>query len=236
MEKISLDTLEMGNLLFGHSRGKYAIDREEWQVLFCNFLERCGFDSYGHAVEDSLEDFIKTDFGIGRFFSSTKLSAEYIKENGTRVEDREGLPAYSLNDKLYVIKECPEDKYDEDYDKWCKEYFSCEDDEKTAELLKQEPDFNNYKKIEKVFSLKEKEEHQHYFDNGIFQVRPYYWGEDTQIMEKPNFIFYPKVFEMSWYKYPLRDSYCSKNITTEEFKQILQDCEKSLRVKFNKVK
>lgn len=48
MEKISLNNLELGNLLWGHPQGKYLVPRDEWQDLFVDFLYDCGFDSYGH--------------------------------------------------------------------------------------------------------------------------------------------------------------------------------------------
>ena len=42
---------ELGNLAFGHSRGNYAVDRDIYQDLFYNFLERNNFDAYGHYFD-----------------------------------------------------------------------------------------------------------------------------------------------------------------------------------------
>lgn len=38
--------MELGNLIFGNSRGQYPVPRE-WQDVFCGRLNEMGFDSYG---------------------------------------------------------------------------------------------------------------------------------------------------------------------------------------------
>ena len=48
MKEMSIDTIELGNLLFGNSRGNYAIEREDWQEPFMEFLDNNGFTSYGY--------------------------------------------------------------------------------------------------------------------------------------------------------------------------------------------
>ena len=77
---------------------------------------------------------------------------------------------------------------------------------------------------------KDFEEHPdiEYFDNGIFIVNPYYWGDAEDLAVLPNFVYYPTGYEVQWYKYPLRDSYCNQDITFEEFKDILEKCRKSM--------
>ena len=67
------------------------------------------------------------------------------------------------------------------------------------------------------------------FDNEVFTIRPYYWGDDEEIMELPNFVYKPTNFQIQWYKYPLRDSYMNQNITVEQFKRIINDCKKSIK-------
>ena len=67
------------------------------------------------------------------------------------------------------------------------------------------------------------------FDNGIFRILPYWWGDSANIGEMPNFIYYPTGFEMIWYKYPLRDAWSNKPITYQEFKDMLKKCKESLK-------
>lgn len=39
--------MELGNMLFGNSRGEYPVDRAEYQDSFHEFLERINCDGYG---------------------------------------------------------------------------------------------------------------------------------------------------------------------------------------------
>jgi len=61
-------------------------------------------------------------------------------------------------------------------------------------------------------------------DNDVFIIRPYCWDETHEDYDKPNFVHKPSGFKMSWYKYPLRDSYCNMNITPDEFREIMIEC------------
>lgn len=45
---------------------------------------------------------------------------------------------------------------------------------------------------------------------------------------KPNFLYKPNGFEIQWYKYPLRDSYTNQKITLLKFKKIIDDCIRSV--------
>lgn len=122
MKRADMKDMELGNLIFGNSRGKYAMPRGEYQDVFCKFLAANGFDGYGF---------------------------------------REGS-----GDET--------------------------------------------------------------FENETFSIRPYYWGDDEAVAALPNFTYKPKGIQISWYKYPLRDSFCSHDITVEKLKEILDECAKSL--------
>lgn len=128
-EYIALE-MELGNLLFGNSRGNYPLERGRWQETFCEFLDEIGLDGYGYIDDEKLKEY-ETDRGG--------------------------------------------------------------------------------------------------FENDVFLVNPYYWGEDEDIMEEPNFIYKPTGYEIDWYKYPLRDSYANKELTFEEFKEVLNKCKESIK-------
>ena len=68
------------------------------------------------------------------------------------------------------------------------------------------------------------------FDNDVFTIRPYYWGEDDKIAQLSNFVYKPTNFQIQWYKYPLRDSYMNQDISVEQFKEIIENCKKSISV------
>lgn len=66
------------------------------------------------------------------------------------------------------------------------------------------------------------------FENDVFLIRPYYWGEEEEISQLPNFLYKPNGFTISWYKYPLRDAYCSQEISLDEFLDMLSHCTESM--------
>ena len=48
MKEANINDTELGNLLFGNSRGAYQVEpREEYQEIFQQFLYDNGFDGYG---------------------------------------------------------------------------------------------------------------------------------------------------------------------------------------------
>ena len=119
------EDMELGNLIFGNSRGEYLVDpRSDYQDAFCEFLFANGFDGYG----------FKGDSG------------------------------------------------------------AC-------------------------------------FENDTFAVRPYYWGEDENIAALPNFTYKPTGLEIKWYKYPMRDAYSNQDVDIDAFKNILEDCARSMHTK-----
>lgn len=120
--------IELGNLIFGNSRGAYPVPRE-WQGLFCARMSEMGFDFYGYMERDDVK---KTDRGG--------------------------------------------------------------------------------------------------FENEVFMINPYYWGDDTDIAMEPNFVFKENDFRIDWYKYPLRDSYSNMDVTFTEFATMLKKCVKSINI------
>lgn len=126
-ELTTITDMELGNLLFGNSRGRYHVEpREVYQDAFFAFLDANGWD--GHAI--------RTD---------------------------------NLVDDPYV------------------------------------------------------------FENDVFSIRAYYWGEDEDIAALPNFVYKPTGLEISWYKYPMRDAYSNQDVSLEQFVEILTNCERSMK-------
>ena len=120
---------ELGNLIFGNSRGEYHIDRESWQDEFWEIFGDV-FDSYAYYTKH--------------------------KEDPEHTTDRGG------------------------------------------------------------------------YENDVFVMNPYYWGDDEEIAVLPNFVYKPTGFEIQFYKYPLRDSYMSQDISLEEAVKIWRHCRQSM--------
>ena len=84
MKKAKFEDMELGNMMFGNSRGEYAVEpRMDYQNAFCDFLYDNGWD--GHAV-----------YGDG-------MDAKYEYENDTFIvrayywgedEDKAALPNF----------------------------------------------------------------------------------------------------------------------------------------------
>ena len=69
------------------------------------------------------------------------------------------------------------------------------------------------------------------FENDMFHIEPYYWGDNEDLEDEPNFWYKPDGLEIQWYKYAFRDSYCNKKISYLEFCEIVDKCIESLEKK-----
>jgi len=135
--------MELGNLIFGNSRGEFPVNRE-WQNMFVEYLHELGFDGYGMPND------------VDR---NGKSSLDFMEKE---IKGSDGNTFY----------------------KW---------------------------------------------ENEVFSIMPYYWGDDDEIAELPNFIYKPTGFELSWYKYALRDSYMNQNLTYQELELLLKNCVTSMK-------
>lgn len=75
------------------------------------------------------------------------------------------------------------------------------------------------------------ESYSDYFENDIFALRPYYWGDDEEEMRKPNFFHKKSGLEIRWYKYIGRGMSVNRKICPKCFLKIFMDCLKSLFLK-----
>lgn len=67
------------------------------------------------------------------------------------------------------------------------------------------------------------------YENEVFLINPYYWGDDEEIMAQPNFIYKPENITIDWYKYPMRDSYSNVELTPQKADEIFRICRESMR-------
>lgn len=79
------------------------------------------------------------------------------------------------------------------------------------------------------------------FKNKVFEMRPFYWGEcdcggektgkhsQKCSLELPNFKHYKSGLEIRWYKWIGRDMEFNKSINKGEWKEIFQECIKSIK-------
>ena len=68
-EKASIDGMELGNIIFGNSRGLYHVTpREEYQNVFCEFLHANGFDMYGYKAGHKSREYDNGTFVIRPYY------------------------------------------------------------------------------------------------------------------------------------------------------------------------
>ena len=61
----------------------------------------------------------------------------------------------------------------------------------------------------------------------LFEIFPYYWGEDEKLRTRHNFVYKPGTedeFAIDWYKYPFRDAYMSKPASKTMLKRMFEEC------------
>lgn len=70
---------------------------------------------------------------------------------------------------------------------------------------------------------------QSWYEDDVFVLRPYYWGNDDRAAHLPNFKVKPTGYELRWYKYPLRGAHANMEMPLSEFKIMLNMCARSWR-------
>ena len=92
MEKATIKNMELGNILFGNSRGAYhVVPREEYQNIFCEFLNNNGFDMYGYKQGHNNREFENDTFIIRPYYwgdseEIAKLSNFVYKPTGLAID------------------------------------------------------------------------------------------------------------------------------------------------------
>lgn len=67
------------------------------------------------------------------------------------------------------------------------------------------------------------------YKTDAFEMYAYYWGEDENLCNRPNFKC--GEFEIRWYKYLGREMSMNKDIDANDFFKIMDKCLKSVRAK-----
>lgn len=64
------------------------------------------------------------------------------------------------------------------------------------------------------------------YKNDTFEVRAYYWGDDEELIHKPNFKW--RDFEIHWYKHMGNLGKISQKFSPDMINEMLEDCVSSL--------
>jgi len=211
--------MELGNIVFGNSRGEYPVERE---VGFESELERlfhkidpdffrdveyendvfsifpyywgectCGFD-YHEFKEEHRDHCYQTEY-----------KREQLKHGWIQKE-------YWLDRPPHLDYKQAEKLDDEIREKLCRRFrlefpagsgvhCTCDMDERYTQWLREIG-----------------------YPDGC---------RDDCLLVKPNFHYKPTDYRLKWYKYPLRDSYANQDLDVKEFRQIIDHCLESLEEK-----
>lgn len=213
--------MELGNMVFGHSRGKYSIDRGIWQkVFFDEFIYKINGDGYGYVDgEYGYENNIfkikpydwdaECDCGFDELVSEWWEGKEHKKNCYQKLVDKELTEKGWTIDNFGYLKTPKGMSYDE--------YSKIEDTIREKYCKQFGLSFPGGCAIHCTCGLNDN------FDE---------WVEDKDHknscrLVQPNFLYKPTGFSIMCYKYFLRDSYMNQNISLDEFKNILKECVKS---------
>ena len=210
--------MELGNIVFGNSRGEYPIERE---AGFEDELNRL-FEAYAPSRDNSWHEYgveFENDiFSVFPYYWGDCTCGYDMKEG-------EFSDSVSHSESCYQTEFSKINHYNlwNKHDAWIEKY---------VKPLYLKFDFSivgkewwhgcavrctcNYEKQWEVFLS----ENSH--------------DKNCPII-KPNFLFKPTGFSIKWYKYLLRDSYMSQNITLDEFRKIVSECVESCKAFHHRV-
>jgi len=215
--------MELGNLLFGNSRGTYPIERGEgWEKAFDKLCRAIDPKTGGYGENYENDTFSMMTYYWG---GDCTCGFDYHDDGHKKLRN------------LKHTKECYQSKYKDLKEKICKKYkvenaYQLRDKEAKAydlEVAKLCTSMgltypNGYGvhctcdfdvRAEKILDQYEK-------DFGARECLP------TCMLVKPNFLYKPTGFGISWYKYYMRDAYSNQKISLKEFQSIIKACIKSL--------
>lgn len=248
MGKTTIESYELGNMVFGNSRGPFEFpDRElvncdEWSYLLNHLLQ---MDNHG-IMSDYYYDYErqenrKRDNGL-----------EPSKSDGYICKDETGSIIFEIFPYYWDECSCGADQYNtsleeelkneffsaeerktyESFDEWCKDecpacIWKPENEGKSLEYLQGICTCNTVNENIKLMKRKELiADKAKKFEAKYNEL----YKEHTSdcLLMKHNFIFKPgtsEEFWIDWYKYPFRDSYMSKDATIDEIKKIWLECQ-----------
>lgn len=199
--------MELGNWIFGNSRGEYEVNRG-LQSYFVSWLERLGFDGYGHPKFGNEWSFENDTFRIQPY---------YWGDCECGYEQRE----MEWSDSHDHAPDCYQILYRAIGDKWGSRW---DDDGPAQEMIEA---------LCKTMGLS-------YPQGSAVHCTCDYddkwseWAKQNQhakdcLIVTPNFLHKPSGFELRWYKYPLRDSYSNKRLSKRLIRNLMEDCERSMK-------
>lgn len=215
--------MELGNMIFGNSRGHYEVNRnlqDEWH----SYMQECGFDTYGYHEQSDDDGIFQNDvFWIKPYYwgdctcGFDELDYIWSKENSHSEDcyqselEREKLAAGGLLNAEFGWIERPGNVTYDDWRKIERGIYS-----KLCAKHGLDPEFGCAVHCTCTYQ-------------SDYQA----WREENSHAEicpivMPNFWHKPSGFKLDWYKYPLRDSYSTEPLTRKMMRYMWAECKASL--------
>ncbi len=207
--------MELGNAVFGNSRGTVPVDRN-LQEPFYNYLESMGFDGYGNKLDNDEWVFENEVFRVQPYYWGDCQCGFEARADAWWEKNNHDSGCYSSElERL----------------------------EKSAGVHWREQDenlsFDERRKIKEGIYQSLTKKHNKPMQGCAVHCTCYVEGDaddwfnsnshsNTCLVATPNFTFKPTGFTLSWYKYPLRDSYSSDELTLDKIKKMMTACILSL--------
>jgi hypothetical protein len=241
--------MELGNMVFGHSRGSVSVDRGKWQDRFGEFMEAIGTDSYGANISNDVFEMRPyywgdctcgydekaagwgDDHAHGPVCYQTELHrrmAEYEGLSGYKEIERRfygGEPSLLANMETYEAEPgvfVSHTRTDAEYEQRRKVWSAAHD---------------KRRKVEEALYRELCERHGLPYPHGCAVhctcTHDQEWAEWSTANDHatecplvlPNFLYRPTGYSLMWYKYPLRDAYANQRLTYKQFDAMLSHCE-----------
>jgi hypothetical protein len=241
--------MELGNLVFGNSRGEAPVPRSDkfeapWQEL-CDRLKLnwYGYENDGCLVPEK-DGVLQNDVFAVRSYdwhsectcgASEKMDAWHAgnshKPTCYQAEYNAEMDAYDVQHHYRELEKLAYSDY------------SSEADSSRAEAamaaytvvhdLRDDFDDKVRRKLCAAHGMKFPEGSMMHCDCGYDQQAVKYWDEmgghaETCRLTLPNFLYKPTGFRINWYKYPFRDSYMTPRITPKKWREIVKHCIESV--------
>ena len=215
--------MELGNAIFGHSRGNYSIDRDSWSnVFFNNFIYEINADAYGcvngeRGFENDTFKIIPYDWDSECTCGLEDMINEWWEGKVHKDNCYQKLIEKDLIEKGWKINKYGHLDSPEELD-----YKTCDKIESKIR-----------KKYCKMFNLSFPDGSAVHCTCGLDEsfeewVKDKEHKNDCRLIQ-PNFLYKPTGFQIMCYKYFLRDSYMNQNINLDEFREILKICVESYK-------
>lgn len=214
--------MELGNLIFGNSRGNFEIPREEaWENPMFDLQEKIleGCSPYGTPFENDV-------FTMRLYDWDAQCTCGYEE-----IEDK-------WTDKNAHSKECYQTKLGEVQGKWLSENpepLYVADNSAPWNLwyeAKREFDTETYDKLCAEFNVDRQYGAAVHCTCDYEERLQELWEHNDHTTDcrlvQPNFFYKPNGFSLMLYKYALRDSYANRAISLEEWQKMLKHCEESV--------